>query len=219
LNLKQFKLRPVSNKEKEKLDKELGLGMPLDTALNLLRDSDDNISIKLPITGDVENPDFDPSDALYTEMSKAITATIINYYTPFGLVTVAGGLFDLATALHFEPVIFDSNTVNLLPTHEASLNKVVQLMKQRPKLHLTLCGFSNIDDLSKVSPDLYIKEKDKPENIILSDDILAKLTNKASKRSENVKTYFVKHEIAADRLILCEPEYKYNAVAGVELSL
>ena len=132
--------------------------------------------------------------------------------------TFADVLFDLATALHFEHVIFDANTSNILPTHEASLNKIIQLMKQRPKLYLTLCGFSNLDDLRKASPDLYAKTKDKPENIILNDEVLAKLTNTASKRSENVKTYFVKHEIAADRLILCEPEYKYNAIAGVELS-
>jgi len=219
LNLKKFKLRPVSDKEKGKLNKELGLGMPLDTALNLLRDSDDNISIKLPITGDVENPDFDPSDAIYTAMSKAITATIINYYTPFGLVTVAGGLFDLATALHFEPVIFDANESTILASHEPGLNKVIQLMKQRPQLNLTLCGFSNIKDLSKVAPDLYAKTKDKPENKNLNDEVLQKLTATASNRSDNVKTYFVKNKIAADRLILCEPEYKNNAVAGVELSL
>ena len=219
LNLKKFKLRPISEKEKAKLNKDLGLGMPLDVALNLLRDGDDNINIKLPITGDVNNPDFDPSDAIYTAMSKAITATIINYYTPFGLVTVAGGLFDLATALRFEPIIFNANESIIASTHEASLNKVVQLMKQRPMLHLTLCGFSNKDDLSLISPVIYAEIKEKPEKPPQIDKVLPQLTTIASKRSENIKMYIVKNEIAADRLILCEPEYKQDGIAGVELSL
>jgi len=219
LNLKKFKLRPISEKEKAKLNKELGLGMPLDAALNLLRDGDDNINIELPITGDVNNPDFDPSDAIYTAMSKAITATIINYYTPFGLVTVAGGLFDLATALRFEPIVFNANKSSIISLHEASLDKVVQLMKQRPKLHLTLCGFSNMEDLSIVSPDLYTESKEKPAKAPLIDKVLPELTALASKRSENIKMYFVNHKIAADRLILCEPEYKQDGISGVELSL
>ena len=219
LNLKKLKLRPISEKEKAKLNKDLGLGMPLDAALNLLRDGDDNINIKLPITGDVNNPDFDPSDAIYTAMSKAITTTIINYYTPFGLVTVAGGLLDLATALRFEPLIFNANESNIISSHEANLTKVVQLMKQRPMLHLTLCGFSNIDDLSILSPTLYAETKDKPEKASLIDKVLPQLTTIASKRSENIKMYFIKNEIAADRLILCESEYQQDGIAGVEISL
>jgi len=219
LNLKKFELRPISEKEKAKLDKDLGLGMPLNSALNLLRDGDDNINIELPITGDVENPDFDPSDAIFTAMSKAITSAIVNYYTPFGLVTVAGGLFDLATALRFEPVIFNANESEILSPHETGLNKVVELMKQRPALHLTLCGFSNIEDLSVLSPDTYSKIKDLPEKPALSEKLLPALSDIASKRSENIKTYFVKNGTAADRLILCEPEYNHSAIAGVEISL
>jgi len=219
LNLKKFKLRSISEKEKEKLNKDMGLGMPLDVALNLLRDGDDNIKIELPITGDVKNPDFDPSDAIYTAMSKAITATIINYYTPFGLVTVAGGLFDLATALRFEPIVFNANESTIVSAHEASLDKVVELMKQRPMLHLTLCGFSNMEDLSILSPALYAETKEKPEKAPLIDKVLPQLTAIASKRSENIKMYFVKNKISADRLILCEPEYKQAGIAGVELSL
>jgi len=219
LNLKKFKLRPVSDKEKAKLDKELGLGMPLDIALDLLRDNDDSIDIKLPITGDVKSPEFDPSDAIYTAMSKAITAAIINYYTPFGLINVAEGLFDLATALHFEPIVFDANKSTILASHETRLNKITQLMKQRPKLHLTLCGLSNKEDLSKVSSTLYAKSKEGPENISLNHEAMQKLTDIASKRSKNIKAYFINNEIAANRLILCEPEYKHNGIAGVELSL
>ena len=219
LNLKKFELRPISEKEKAKLDKDLGLGMPVNSALNLLRDGDDNINIELPITGDVENPDFDPSDAIYTAMSKAITSAIVNYYTPFGLVTVAGGLFDLATALRFEPVIFNANESEILSPHETDLNKIVELMKQRPALHLTLCGFSNIEDLSVLSPDTYSKIKDLPEKPALSEKLLPALSDIASQRSENIKTYFVKNGTAADRLILCEPEYNHSAIAGVEISL
>ena len=219
LDLKKFKLRSLSETERERLNKELELGVPLDVALDMLRDSDDNINIKLPITGNVDAPEFDPSDAIYTAMSKAITAAIINYYTPFGLVAVAEGLFNLATALQFDPLVFDAGVAVINATHKDEINKIVTLMTQRPKIHLTLCGQTNKSDLSTISPELFASLEEKTDKTISDASITSKLNAIASERSENVKQYFMENDITADRLILCEPEHLHEGISGVDVSL
>jgi len=219
LNLKQFKLKALSNEQKEKLDKKMGLGMPLDTALELLRDRDNNIELKLPITGDVNNPDFDPSDAIYTASSKAITFAIINYYTPFGLVHAATGLFDLATALRFEPVKFNTGAIKLLTKQNESLNKIAKLLVERPQLHVTLCGFSNNDDLAVIAPELSQQLSKAEKDFKLDEGVRTKLLKISASRGEAVKLYLIEKKVNADRLILCEPEFKKEGVSGVEISI
>lgn len=218
LDLKHFELKALTSQEKEKLDKEMGLGMPLDTALNLLRESDNSIQLEIPITGQAEKLEVDPSDIIYTATSKAITSAVINYYTPFGLVAVAGGLFDLATALRFEPIIFESGKNELLKIDKEGLDKISTLMKERPKLHVTLCGFANKSDMDVLAIELK-PNKEKPNETSLQDKDKNKLLNLASKRGEHIKAILIENKIPADRLILCEPEFDLDAISGVEISI
>jgi len=219
LDLQQFQLKQQPARQKkddqEKIDQEIGL--PLDTALNLLRDRDNSIKLQIPVTGDVNSPDFDPSDAVRKATSTAITAAVINYYTPLGLVTAAQGLYNLATALRFEPVVFAPAGVELGDTQNRQLDKIFQLMNERPAVHVTLCGFSNRDDVAVVAPQKLPAAKDgAPE---LDSEMHSKLTTIANRRAERVRDYLVNKGIAADRLILCEGEFSADGISGVEISI
>jgi len=219
LDLQQFQLKQQparQNKDgQEKIDQEIGL--PLDTALNLLRDRDNSIKLQIPVTGNVNSPDFDPSDAIRKATSTAITAAVINYYTPLGLVSAAQGLYNLATALRFEPVVFTPGSVELGDTQKRQLDKIFQLMSERPAVHVTLCGFSNRDDVAVVSPEALQQGKQAP--VELDAGLRSKFVAVASKRAERVRDYLVNRGIAADRLILCEGEFSLDGVAGVEISI
>jgi hypothetical protein len=48
--------------------------------------------LEIPVTGDLRNPDFDPTDATTKATSSAITTDVLNFYTPFRLVTLVDGL-------------------------------------------------------------------------------------------------------------------------------
>jgi hypothetical protein len=124
LNLKQFKLKTLSETEQQQLSEQAGLGMPIDTALDLLRDKDNVINLSLPVTGDINNPDFALSDILFQASAKAMTTAVINYYTPFGLVTAAQGVFDLATAIKFEPITFAPGSAKLQSGNHENLAKL-----------------------------------------------------------------------------------------------
>ena len=215
LDLVHFQLKKLAPGEKEKVDE--GSGLPLSTALNLLRDSDKSIHLKIPVTGDLSNPEFDPSDAINKALSKAMTAAIINYYTPFGLVTVVEGLYNLATALRFEPVLFEVGAN--APQADATdyLDKIVKLMSERPNVNLSVCGYSNADDVKKLAPD--VSEEMLKDPAKFDDQLREQITSLANNRAGYVKAYLVEKGIAAERLIICEGEYASDAVPGVALSI
>ena len=221
LTLQQFELKALSKKEAEELNSEFGF--PLNSALSLLRDRDNAIRLDIPVKGDTSNPEFDPSDAIIKASSSAITSAVIQYYTPFGLVFAAGALFDLATALSFEPVIFTANEAVLTPPNMAQLDKLVTLMNERPGVHLTLCGISNKQDKDVLFPGL--KQSDaanadnKTEEKPLAKDKLDLLKKLAGLRSSVVKNFLVNKNINASRLIECSPEFKLDGIAGVEISI
>ncbi|MCK4704689.1 MAG: DUF748 domain-containing protein, partial [Gammaproteobacteria bacterium] len=226
LALHQFELKTLSNEEAKALDSEFGF--PLNSSLSLLRDSDNTIYLDIPFTGDIESPEFDPRDAIVTASSKAITAAVIHYYTPFGLVFAAESLFDLATALNFDPIIFKHGESKLDAAHNEQLDKLATLMTERPGIHLTICGFSNNMDKDKLFPaaeksvSITLEQKTpvKPEPAPLSKENIAVLKKLAETRSNNVKKYMVnKKTIESSRLIECAPEYSPDEISVVEISI
>ena len=221
LALHQFVLKTISKEEAEKLNSEFGF--PLNSSLSLLRDKDNTIRLDIPVTGDIESPEFNPKDAIVTASSKAITTAVLHYYTPFGLVFAAGSLFDLATALDFEPVVFEPGESKLISSHEEQLDKLAALMLDRPGIHLTLCGMSNNEDKLSLFPELektrnQNDQQPKPETL-LEKNLIA-LKELAESRSTNIKNYMVnKKSTEASRLIECSPEYMPDEVSGVAISI
>ncbi len=139
LSLYQFNIQATNKDAAEKLDKKFG--MPLNQTLVLLRDKDDSIHLDIPVTGDVSSPDFNPMDAIVKATSKAATATLITFYTPYGLIYAGGNvLFDLATALNFDPIVFEPGSSELLEQNKQQLDNLARLLNEKPKVHLTLCA-------------------------------------------------------------------------------
>jgi len=226
LALRHFELKGLSKKEAEDLNSEFGF--PLNSALSLLRDKDNTIRLDIPVNGDTANPEFDPSDAVIKASSSAITSAVIQYYTPFGLVFAVGGLFDLATALNFEPVVYDPNMAVLTSAHHEQLNKLATLMIERPGVHLTLCGISNKMDMDVLFPNLnkaLKKSTSATESKVLPEELIPKdkmnvLKKLAAARSATVKDYMVNQKsIKASRLIECSPEFEMEGITGVEISI
>ncbi len=226
LSLYQFKIKPVSKADADKLDKLFG--MPLNQTLVLLREKDDSIHLDIPITGDVNNPDFNPMDAVIKATSKAATVTLITFYTPYGLIYAGGNLaFNLATALNFDPIEFNPGSAEIQTGGKDQLDKLSKLLIEKPQVHLTLCGITNQQDVLALYPDRKTEQpidSSKASNtaITLTIEQTAKLAELASERQTNSKNYLIgKHGIDHDRLILCEPEHKEGneAVSGVEVNI
>lgn len=225
LTLFKFYVSRLSEKEADKYKKSLGI--PLSAALSLLRDKNDAIRIELPVTGDIENPDFSLNDIIETVSAKAIKVAIVNYYATLGLVQLVTGAFDLITALRFEPLEFIPGKTELTDTSRKALDKFATMLSNRPQVHLVVCGHATVEDQIKLFP------KTKPttqsttttstsKSITLTQKQLKQLNKLALSRGEAVKQYLVvKKGVAADRLIECNPEYQPDSKRSpyVELHL
>lgn len=236
LSLYQFHIKPMSESDTLKLEKDLG--MPLNQTLILLRDKDDNIHLDIPITGDINKPDFDPMHAIVKATTKAATAALITFYTPYGLVYVGGTtLFDIATALNFDPISFEPGSSKLTVGNKKQLAELASLLTEKPEIHLSLCGTTSNDDAYIIYPDLkqtVIKkqtddwEEDETfENhtdttVKLNAEQAIPLNNLATNRQIASKDYLIKtKKIAHNRLILCEPEHQPNdeTTSGVAINI
>lgn len=232
LSLYKFHIKPMSKEDTKKLDSELGL--PLNQTLVLLRDKDDSIHLDIPITGDINNPDFNPMDAIVKATTKAATVTLITFYTPYGLIYAGGNvLFDLATAMNFDPIPFDPGSSKLPAEGEKKLDNLAKLLTEKPQVHLSMCGMTNMKDVYALYPKL---KKDKTAEdkktddkkakgtieVKLNEDQSAAIKKLAQDRQTNSKTYLIeKTKIGHDRLILCAPEHnsEEDALAGVEINI
>jgi len=222
LSLYHFNIKPMNKADAEKLDKKFG--MPLNQTLVLLREKDDSIHLDIPITGDVSNPDFNPYDAIIKATSKAATVTLVTFYTPYGLIYAGGNaLFDIATALNFDPLEFTPGSAELQDANKQQLDKLAKLMADKPQIHLTLCGVTNQSDLYALYPDSKKLQDDKnTSDIPLTSEQVSALKKLATARQTNSKDHLVNAaKIDHDRLILCEPEHQTgkDAVAGVEINI
>ncbi len=220
LALYKFNIEPVDKESQLALNKKFG--MPLNQTLVLLRDKDGSIHMDIPITGNVNDPTFNPMDAIIKATSKAATVTLVTFYTPYGLIYAGGNvLFDLATALKFEPVVFKPSSADLEAENRQQLEKLSELLISKPGIHLTMCGVTNQQDLFALYPDL--KKTGQTETTVnLTKEQMLALNQLANNRQVISKKYLIENfSIAQERLILCEPEHDTgkDAISGVEINI
>ena len=119
----------------EKIDSEDAVDLPLELALALLTDSNGVISMEVPVSGDVDDPQFDVSsvifDAFLNIIVKAVTA-------PFSLLAnLVGSDEDL------QRVNFAIGSALLDENGKTRLSKLSEALLQRPSLKLVISGRIN----------------------------------------------------------------------------
>ncbi len=229
LELQKLELSPMSEKELAG-SAEQELGIPLNAALSLLRDSDDAIRLSLPIAGEVGSPDVSVRNVLGKVMGKAIKSAIVAYYSPFGLLKLVGAVLDLATGLSFEPVAFAVGDAALPAAAHQPLGELAKLLRERPQVRLVLCGEATRSDFERlfpappaVNPAPAAQPAAAEENAAPAipptpsqatpaarepnDEQAKALWELAARRGQAVKAYLVKQgDVEPKRLIVCNPE-------------
>jgi hypothetical protein len=169
----------------------------------------------VPLSGDLENPDFGTGKIITRELSKAITSAVLTFYTPFGLITAADALFSLATALEFEPVGFAPGSSEIEQAVSGDLDNISTLMQERPGIQLRLCPHTNTADREALLPDTarMLAEDIDPQD-------MPALGELGEARIEAVEQYLADRQIDPARLIPCAPTHEEGeGLAGVEISI
>ncbi|MBV1915630.1 MAG: DUF748 domain-containing protein [Pseudomonadales bacterium] len=206
ITLNNIKLTPASDEAAEKLTKQLT--MPLDVMLSVLRDTDNNVHIDIPVRGDINNPDFNINDVVAQATAEAaqyaavyVLKQMLQPYTT--MISVAEFAYDQGTslaALKLNPLIFQPDQVALDENQNDYLNKISELMQQRPELRIRFCGVgytpipvaSDSDNQQSQASE----QKEEKTNARTRAEQLAKLAK---------QTLIEKHDIGSDRLFSCRP--------------
>jgi outer membrane protein OmpA-like peptidoglycan-associated protein len=186
----KFTLMPLKPDEEYEFTKQQGI--PLNTALALLRDRDDSIRLRLPVKGDINDPKFGFGHAVRKAAMNAVKTAILVYYAP----SAVGKLVSLATALRFEPVEFSPGVYELEAASKNYLDIIAKRLKVRPRAQFTLRG-------KAVPIDAGVLVRDREELLEL-----------AQKRAETVKDYLTSQGgIEPQRLFIGNPEIDNNTEA------
>ncbi|WP_338579596.1 DUF748 domain-containing protein [Pseudomonas sp. ML2-2023-6] len=118
----------------EKVDSPDAVNLPLKLAIALLKDSDGRISIELPVTGDLNNPQFSVMPIVWQTLRNLVVRAAQAPFKFIGGLITGGGSEDLGT------VSFAPGSSELSPEAQKALTTLADALKQRPALRLEIEG-------------------------------------------------------------------------------
>ena len=118
----------------EKVDSPDAVNLPLKLAIALLKDSDGTISIELPVTGDLNNPQFSVMPIVWQTLRNLVVRAATAPFKFIGGLVSGGGAEDLGT------VSFAPGSSELSPEAQKALTTLAQALKERPALRLEIEG-------------------------------------------------------------------------------
>ena len=118
----------------EKVDSPDAVSLPLKLAVALLKDVDGKISIELPVTGDLNNPQFSVMPIVWQTLRNLIVKAAAAPFKLIGGLIAGGGSEDLGT------VAFAPGSSDLSKDAEGALVKLANALKERPALRLEIEG-------------------------------------------------------------------------------
>jgi len=182
------------------------LEMPLDSALDLLRDGDDNIVFDLPINGSLNDPQFKLGGVMKLAIGKGMKMAAMKYLTnalqPLGTLLLAKDIIGIITKPRFKPLNFAAGKSELNNDTAVYLNKLGELLSNRPKLTISLCGIANKDDQIILSSAQQQPEKTKSTPATAKEQLHALATTRAN----NARAHLRQQGIGNSQLFTCNPE-------------
>ena len=115
----------------ERIDSPDALKLPLELALAILKDSDGRIDLGLPVSGDMNDPQFSYGALIWKAVGNVLTKIVT---APFRAL---GNLLGIS-ADKLEAIDFDAGSAVLLPPEREKLKQVAQILAKREQLKLAV---------------------------------------------------------------------------------
>ncbi len=219
----------------EKLQNKEGRPIPLQSALKVLRDKDDDVRLKIPISGDMTDPQFNFADAINQAVIKGLSLATLSYLKymlgPYG---VAIGIIELGakvgtkalSGIRLKPVEFQPGASELEATMREYVDKVASILKEKKDLRLRLCGWATEGDrMGQRKGAATPAEAQSPEKGSMAGKIAAQkdggfalseaeMLTLAEQRANRIEDYLVtQHGIKDKRIFICAPALDKNPEA------
>ncbi len=117
----------------EAVESKDALNLPLGLAIALLEDSDGIIDLELPVSGDMNNPEFSYGHIIFQAFINLITKAVT---APFSFLGSMLGIDGAA----LEYIEFEPGRSTILPPEQEKLDSLAKALIKRPKLTLVLHG-------------------------------------------------------------------------------
>ena len=119
----------------ERVDAPDALKLPLELAIAILKDSDGRIDLGLPVSGNLNDPQFSYGALIWKALGSLLTKIVTAPFRALGAL-LGGG----SSGERLEAITFDPGSVRLLPPEREKLKQVAQLLSKRPQLKLSVPG-------------------------------------------------------------------------------
>lgn len=120
----------------EKVDSPDAVDLPIRLAVALLKDADGKISIELPISGNLNNPQFSVMPIVWQTLRNLVLRAA---QAPFKFI---GGLVSGGSSQDLSSVSFAPGSSDLSKDSESALSTLAKALKERPTLRLEIEGTS-----------------------------------------------------------------------------
>jgi len=209
--LRGIKLTAADDSEISSLNDQTSV--PFNMALSMLKDSDGNVELSLPITGDTSSPDFGLSGFLTLLVKQATIIGARDYllttFVPFSQVVnvvVLAGEYALKVRINDLP--YSPKEIEFQPEQQEFLKQFSALLKEHDSTQIKLCAIATAQDIDK-----------KPGDDLTNFDDLKRLNAISMQRVNVFKAYMIEKEnIQSSRLLLCTPQIDSSIDAVSRLS-
>jgi Domain of Unknown Function (DUF748) len=117
----------------ERIDSPDALKLPLQLALALLKDGDGRIDLGVPVTGNLDDPQFSYGAVVWKAIGNIMGKVVTSPFRALGRLFGVDGD-------RLQVVEFDAGSDRLLPPEREKLQQVAQLLANKPELVLAVPG-------------------------------------------------------------------------------
>jgi hypothetical protein len=117
----------------EKVDSPDALSLPLELAIALLKDNDGRIDLALPVSGDMNDPQFSYGAVVWKAIGNVLTKIVTAPFRALGSLLGLGGE-------QLEGIGFDPGSSTLLPPEQEKVQQLATMLGKRAQLKLTVPG-------------------------------------------------------------------------------
>ena len=122
----------------EKVKSPEAVDLPLDLAIALLEDSNGVIDLGLPVSGDLDSPEFSYGALIWKAVVNLLTKIVTSPFRALGALLPGGGGEDA-----FNSVAFEAGRPDVPPPEKEKLATLAGALQKRPQLKLSVQGRYN----------------------------------------------------------------------------
>jgi len=175
--------------------------LPLNMAMGMLKDSDGNVELDVPLSGSTSDPKFGLSSIVTLITKKAIISATQDYllttFVPYAnIVSIAMTAGEIALKLRFDDLEYHVAQIEPGDHQSGYLNDFIALMQEKEDTRVTICAISTPADIGLKGG---ISVTDKAD--------IKRLIDIGEEREHAFKDHLIETgKIDSSRILFCKPQ-------------